>query len=96
MVEINRKEVWKGIGFALLAVLLWSANFIIARGLYQKITPITLAFCRWFLATLLLCPFVIKQVRSEWKIVKQHVMHLGLTALTGVSILNTLIYIAGK
>jgi drug/metabolite transporter (DMT)-like permease len=96
MHEINRNEVWKGIGFALLAVLLWSANFIIARGLYQKITPITLAFCRWFLATLLLFPLVVKQVSNEWKIIKQHVVHLCLTALTGVSIFNTFIYIAGK
>lgn len=88
--------IWKGIACALVAVVLWSLNFIIARGIYQKITPISLAFLRWTLATLLLTPFAVKSVRENRNILIKHKLHLGLTALTGITLFNTFIYIAGR
>lgn len=90
------KPQWKGIGFALLATVLWSANFIIARGLHAQINPIALSFARWGFASCILAPFAWKALRENWHLVKQNIWLFSASALMGVSLFNTFIYIAGK
>ena len=89
------QPVLKGFLFAFLAVVLWSGNFIIARGLHQQISPVSLSFYRWFLATLFFLPVAWNKVRTEWKALLPHKSYLVLTALAGVTIFNTLVYVAG-
>ena len=86
----------KGILFALLATLLWSGNMVIASGIKEHIPPVGLAFWRWTLACLVLTPFAIKSTIENFKIVKQHIRYLALTAVLGITVFNTLIYFAGK
>lgn len=81
--------------FALCATALWSGNFIIARGLSDQIPPVTLAFCRWLTAVVVFIPFAVPSLIREWQPVKRHAVYLAVTALLGISIFNTLIYIAG-
>ena len=85
-----------GTGLALLATLLWSGNYIVARGLHQEITPITLAFLRWSTATLFLFPIAIRQIQKQKNLLISHLKFLCLAALLGVTLFNTFIYIAGK
>ncbi len=85
-----------GVALAFLAALLWSGNYIVARGFYAQISPVTLAFFRWFTATLLLFPFAYKQVKNHWKSAKRHWTLLCITAFIGVTLFNTFIYIAGR
>lgn len=93
----NERDIYiKGVGLALLAVILWSGNFIVARGLNKAVPPVSLAFFRWSFATVLLLPFAARDVVRQRALFMPHWRHLGLTALTGVSIFNTLIYVAGK
>jgi drug/metabolite transporter (DMT)-like permease len=85
----------KGIGFAILATLIWSGNFIIARGVIKTIPPITLGFYRWLLATIIILPFAWKYFVAEISFVKERFWFFFLAAVTGVSMFNTFVYVAG-
>lgn len=80
---------------AIGATIIWSGNYIIARGLSESIPPISLAFWRWFVAVAVLMPFGIRSLMNEWQVIKSNFGYLLLTALIGVTVFNTLIYIAG-
>lgn len=85
----------KGIGLALLAVIIWAGNFVIARSVVGQVGPITLAFFRWFLASLLMLPIAWRTFRIEWPVIQRHKPYLLITALFGIALFNTLVYIAG-
>ena len=80
---------------AVAATLIWSGNFVIARGLRADIPPIGLAFWRWLVAVVALAPFALRALIEDWRLVRRHLAYLSVTALIGVTIFNTLIYIAG-
>jgi drug/metabolite transporter (DMT)-like permease len=85
----------KGIGFAVLATLIWSGNFIIARGVIKDIPPVTLGFYRWLTATIIIAPFAWKYFVAEIKVIRERFWFFLLAAVTGVSMFNTFVYIAG-
>ena len=87
---------WIGFVFAALATMIWSGNFLIARGLNDKIPPVSLAFWRWAVATAVLLPFVIKSIYAQRRLLIEHLGYLIVTSVLGVSIFNTLIYMAGR
>ena len=91
----HTQQITFGIALAVLATLIWSGNFIIARGVIKSIPPVTLAFYRWLSATVIILPFAWKYFIAELKIVKQGFWFLFLAAVTGVSMFNTFVYIAG-
>ena len=82
-----------GILLALLAVLIWSGNFIIAKGINQEIPPISLNFYRWLVAALIICPFALKHFRKQWPVTRRSIHYLFWISLTGVSLFNTFVYI---
>ena len=86
----------KGFLFAFIAVVLWSGNFIVARGLHHVISPVSLAFLRWSGATIFLFPFVYRQLKEEWKKLFPHARYLCFTAMVGITVFNTLVYVAGR
>jgi len=92
----ERQHLLKGFAFAFLAVILWSGNFVVARALHGKIPPVSLSFFRWLVATVVLFPIAYNNVKKEWKDLVPHARYLSLTALAGVTVFNTFIYIAGK
>lgn len=92
----DRQKAYRGFLFALLAVILWSGNFIVSRALNQSISPIALAFYRWLLATLFLLPIAFTRLKLEWRAVLPNAAYLSITALAGVTIFNTLVYVAGR
>ncbi|XPV76064.1 MAG: DMT family transporter [Desulfovibrio sp.] len=83
-----------GYGCALLATLIWSGNFIVARGLGDVIPPFTLATMRWSVATLMLLPFALGAIRKHWALIRKHSKHICLSAFLGVTVFNTFIYIS--
>ncbi len=92
----EKKTHLTGYIFALLATAIWSMNFIIARGLSSSITPVSLAFFRWSIAALF---SVLLAGRSVWQsraIIKRNLPYMILVSILGVSLFNTLIYIAGR
>jgi len=91
----NRIEVL-GIIYALAATAIWSGNVAIARGLFEDIPPVTLAFWRWVVAVIVALPFGLKALIAEWGALKKSLPYLILTSILGISLFNTLLYIAGR
>jgi drug/metabolite transporter (DMT)-like permease len=89
----SQKNIYTGIGLAVLAAIIWSGNFIIAKGVNQQIPPISLAFYRWLLASVIIFPFAIKKFSSEWSFVKSSWHYLFWVSLSGVALFNTFVYV---
>jgi drug/metabolite transporter (DMT)-like permease len=81
---------------AVAATIFWSGNFIVARELNDSVAPVSLAFGRWLVAVLVLSPFAIKSLITEWACVKENLVYLSITAFTGVTLFNTLLYMGGQ
>ena len=93
--RLPTKTIYTGILLALLATLIWAANFIIARGVIARIPPVSLAFYRWLLASIIIFPLAFKKFRSEWPLVKKSAGYIFFAAVTGVAMFNTFVYIGG-
>src|SRR5262245_48211678 len=93
MTDREDKDIVTGIGLALLAVLIWSGNFVIARKVYKQIPPISLAFYRWLLASVIITPFAFNQFRKEWVAIRKSFWYLFWSALFGITLFNTLLYV---
>ncbi|HPQ37620.1 MAG TPA: DMT family transporter [Synergistaceae bacterium] len=95
VMHLVRTPKLAGVLGALGATAIWSGNFIVARGLGSEVPPVQLAFWRWVVAVLVFLPFGLKTLWGERKILARHVPYLGTTAFLGITLFNTLIYIAG-
>ena len=84
----------KGYSLALAATAIWSGNFIVARMLVKSVPPVTLGVLRSAIAIIVLLPFVIRPLREEIDVIRKHLGYLALTALVGMSICNTVVYVA--
>ncbi|MDB5191351.1 MAG: family transporter [Segetibacter sp.] len=89
------KQLYTGIALAVIAAIIWAGNFIVARGVATLVPPVSLAFFRWATATIIILPFALKHLKNDFKAVKQNLLYLFFVSLTGISIFNTFIYIAG-
>ncbi len=85
-----------GILLAVAATIIWSGNFIISKAITNDIAPVALSFYRWSTATVLLLPFAWKHIAATRQIVKEHKQYFFWTALTGISLFNTFVYVAGQ
>ncbi len=91
----SNKNRFAGFVFALGATAIWSGNFIIARDLSEIVPPVSLAFWRWTVAILVFTPFALKYLIADWKLLKKHIPYLIIVSFLGVTVFNTLVYIAG-
>jgi drug/metabolite transporter (DMT)-like permease len=89
----TKKNIYLGVGLALLAVIIWSGNFIAAKGVVDQIPPVSLNFYRWLTASIIICPLAIKQFKTEWPIVKRSGLHFFWTSLAGVTLFNMFVYL---
>lgn len=87
---------YMGFIYALLAVSIWSGNFVIASGFVGTLPPITLAALRWSTATIIFLPFALKHMIREKEALKSYLWPLVVAAITGVSLFNTLVYISAR
>lgn len=79
---------------ALAACLLWSGNFVIARGVHEWIPPFALAFWRWSVASAVILAFGWRIWWQQRALVAAHWKYLFLMGATSVGAYNTLIYLA--
>lgn len=91
--SLQLKNIYTGMGLAMLAAFIWSGNFIIAKVVNKQIPPISLNFYRWLVASLIILPFAIKQFNAQWQLVRQSWHYLFWISLTGVALFNTFVYI---
>lgn len=91
----KQNQTLAGILLAILATLIWSGNFIIARSAASEVPPISLAFFRWACASVIMLPLGWQAFMRDRKVVLQHWPSLAFAALAGVAVFNTLVYVAG-
>lgn len=91
----NQKNFYSGIALAVLTTVIWSGNYVIARGISKEVPPVSLAFYRWALASVCIAPLALKKFNLEKQLILQNKQYVFWTALTGVTIFNTFIYLAG-
>ncbi len=91
--DSSKKNTYIGIGLAVLAAIIWSGNFIVAKGVIKQIPPVSLAFYRWLCASIVIFPFALKQFALEWNVVKRSWHYLFWASLTGIALFNTFVYI---
>jgi drug/metabolite transporter (DMT)-like permease len=84
----------KGCLLALVSTAIWSGNFIVARIIADKVPPVTAVVLRLVIAIIILLPFVIRPFRAEIDIIRRHLGYIALTAFLGLSVCNTVVYIA--
>jgi drug/metabolite transporter (DMT)-like permease len=76
-----------------LAVLFWSANFVVGRAFALVIPPISLAFWRWVGATLLVMSFALPHVKRDLPVILRYWPRMLLLGAIGVSCFNSFAYI---
>ena len=75
-----------------LCVLFWSANFVIGRFIKDDITPLELAFFRWFFVFLIISPILVLRHKNILNSFKQNYKILTTLAVLGITAFNTLLY----
>ena len=77
--------------FALLGLVmvLWAGNSIVGRAVRFDVPPLTLAFVRWFGASLILAPFALPHVRRDWAAIRKGWKAIVLLGLLGIGAFNT-------
>jgi drug/metabolite transporter (DMT)-like permease len=80
----------------ILAVLFWSGNFIVGRGIHNEIPPMALAFWRWAIALLIIFPFSLGPILRQKDLIGRNWKLLTLLAILSVSNFSMLIYMALK
>lgn len=84
-----------GVIFALVATIVWSGNYIIARGVHDAISPVTFSFLRWLTAFTVIFPFSFRYFLKDYHIIKKNLRYMLITSFIGITLFNTLVYIAG-
>lgn len=90
------REAVAGYGMALLATVIWSGNFVVARALADMIPPWQCNFWRWLTAFVVCLPFAWRDLRRDMPGLRRHWRYVGLMSLLGVSLMNTFFYKAGQ
>jgi len=75
--------------------MIWAGNYVISKGVSSLIGPVTLAFFRWSLASIIITPIAWNAYKKEKQHIKSNLKYLFWTALTGVTLFNTCIYVSG-
>ena len=78
------------------AVLFWSGNFIVGRGIHNEIPPITLAFWRWAVALLIILPFSMGHIVHQFDLIRRNLKILTVLAILSVTNFSIFIYMALK
>jgi drug/metabolite transporter (DMT)-like permease len=76
-----------------LTILFWSGNFVLGRGLHEKVPPMALSFWRWFTAWLIVLPFVLRPAIKQFPLIIRYWKSLALFGVLGVAGFSTLVYI---
>ena len=80
----------------IFAVLFWSGNFIVGRGIHNDIPPITLAFWRWAVALLIILPFSLGHIVHQRDLILRNLKILTVLAILSVTNFSIFIYMALK
>ncbi|GAB3533816.1 DMT family transporter [Photobacterium alginatilyticum] len=82
--------------FPLLTVSIWAGNAIVNKLSFSVIDPGAISFYRWFVAMLVLTPFVLRSVWRNWSTIRPYIPKLAFLALLGMVLNQSLGYFAAE
>ena len=91
-----RIHLRSGFLLAFLATVIWSGNFVVARGLNETYSPISIAFFRWGIATVVILPLAYKNLLEDFPKLRQQWKLVVFMSLVSVTLFNTFIYLAAQ
>ncbi|OAN79149.1 hypothetical protein A8B82_08420 [Sulfitobacter sp. EhC04] len=74
--------------------VLWGGNFLVGDMLADTLPGVWANLLRWVIALIVLAPFCAGAVWSHRKVLAQHIKPIAVCALLGVTLFNTLLYMA--
>ena len=77
-----------------LATLFWAGNAIAGKTAVGHISPFLLTSLRWSVAVLILLPFSIQYLRSDWVLVRSRLFFMFILGTIGFTVFNNLMYLA--
>ncbi len=89
-----RERLWgSAVPLLVAAMLAWSGNFVLGRGVSAAVPPVALAFWRWAGAFLLVIGFAWPHLRRDLPLLRAGLSELLWLSALGVAAFNTLVYI---
>lgn len=76
-----------------LTALFWAGNWTIARAMQDSLSPLAMAFWRWFAALVILLPFIGRALLAERTLIRRHWKILAVLGVLGVGCFNTFVYL---
>ncbi len=78
----------------LVAVFIWSLNITVTRYVTDYISPVGISFYRWFVAFILLTPFMLKTVWQQRELIQRYWKQLAVLSAFGMVLYQGLGYAA--
>jgi drug/metabolite transporter (DMT)-like permease len=91
----TRQQTLTGIAMALMACILWSFNFIVARGISNQVPPVSISFYRWAIATIIIIPIAWNRFYAERNLLLKNWKNILWASIMGIGLYSPLIYLAG-
>lgn len=79
-----------------LAVLFWSINTVIAKGVTAQVPPMALSFFRWSAALLFILPFALNGLKKDKVSIQDNLGFLFVLSILSVAVYNSIIYIGAR
>ncbi len=77
-----------------LTTLFWGGNSVAGKMAVGEISPMLLTLARWVIATLLLAPFALTDIRKDWPVIHKNWRLLVFYGGVGFTLFNVLLYAA--
>lgn len=78
------------------AVLSWSLNTVLAKGMINDIQPMALSFFRWFTALCILIPLGLGRLKKEKETLCRNWWKVIILSIFSITLYNSLIYCSAK
>ena len=90
-----QKNIFFAFLFLTLSSLFWSGNFLTGKLAFNNdLSPFKLSFFRWLLAFIILFPFTIGEIFSNFNIYFKNIFLMILLSILGITIFNSFTYIS--
>ncbi|WP_455872552.1 DMT family transporter [Rhizobium yanglingense] len=79
-----------------IATLCWGGNTVAGKLALGHVSPMTLTFLRWTIATALIAAVSIPQIKKDWPVVRKKLPLLLFYGMVGYTLFNAMLYSAVK
>ncbi|MCH7308885.1 DMT family transporter [Acinetobacter sp. NIPH 1852] len=93
MGQLTKYQKWAFV-LPLIAVLIWSLNIVVTRYVADLISPVSISFYRWFVAFLILTPFMLPKVWQQRTLIRPLIGKLAILSAFGMVLYQGLSYTA--